>query len=81
MRPKLVNTSLDHVINLLKTLITFSQNYVLLVYDKRFKAIKQGFSLYFKGNNYDEKLYFRNISLNHYKGLSLQRIYAQSIYI
>ena len=81
MRPKLVDTSLDHITNLLKTLITFSQNYALIVYDKRFKAIKHGFSLYFKGNNYDEKLYFRNISLNHYKGLSLQHIYAQSIYI
>ena len=76
MRPKPINTSLDHITNLLKTLISFSQNYVLIVYDKHFKATKHEFSLYFKGNDYDEKLYFRNISLNHYKGLSLQRKYA-----
>ena len=73
MRPKLDITSLDHIASLLKTLNTFFQDFIFLFYDKHFKAIKQGFPLLSKGNIYDEKFYFRNISLNHYKGLSLQR--------
>ena len=55
MRPKLVNTSLDHVTKNVECVFT---NFILLFYDKHFKAIKQEFTLLYEGNIYDENSIF-----------------------